>query len=231
MTYIIGDICGNKEKYEKMLEKLSPRETDAVFVIGNVLCGEKGIEILRDMMYRANIFPVLGKQEYYAKRLLPLIAQYGSTEKAAESISDEEKELLKGWLGTKCEKTVSDFLALDEEGREAILDYLSEFAPYEEITEGGKTFVIASSGIRNFNEDTPLEDYTEEDFVFAQTDYTTPYFSDRYLVTGNKPTAMISREFTGKVYSKKRHLAIDCGTLYGGNLAAVCLNPLKVYYC
>ena len=231
MTYIIGDICGNKEKYEKMLEKLSPRETDAVFVIGNVLCGEGGIEILQDMMYRANIFPVLGKQEYYAKRLLPLIAEYGSIEKAAQSIGDEEKELLKGWLGTKCEKTVADFLALDEEGQEAILDYLSEFAAYEEITEGGKTFVIASSGIRDFSEDKPLDDYSEEDFVFAETDYMTPYFSDRYLVTGNKPTAMISREFTGKVYSKKRHLAIDCGALYGGNLAAVCLNPLKVYYC
>ncbi len=230
MTYIIGDICGNKEKYEKMLEKLNPKDTDAVFVIGNVLCGENGIEILQDMMYRANIFPVLGKQEYYAKKLLPLIAENGSTEKAAENISAEEKALLAEWTKLKCEKTVSDFLSLDEEGREAILDYLSEFAPYEEIEEGGKTFVIASSGIRNFDEDKPLEDYDEEDFIFAETDYMTPYFSDRYLVTGSKPTAMISREFTGKVYSKKRHLAIDCGALYGGNLAAVCLNPLKVYY-
>lgn len=231
MTYIIGDICGNKEKYGKMLEKLSPKDTDAVFVIGNVLCGESGIELLQDMMYRANIFPVLGKQEYYAKRLLPLIAEAGSPEKAAENMSDEEKELLADWIKLRCEKTVADFLALDGEGREAILDYLSEFAPYEEIEEGGKTFVIASSGIRDFDEDKPLEDYSEEDFVFAETDYKTPYFSDRYLITGNKPTAMISREFTGKVYSKKRHLAIDCGAYFGGTLAAVCLNPLKVYYC
>jgi serine/threonine protein phosphatase 1 len=231
MTYVIGDIHGNKEKFEQMLEKLNPKDTDAVFVIGNVLCGESGIGLLQDMMYRANIFPVLGKQEYYAKRLLPLIADCGSIEKAAEAAGDEDKSLLADWVKLKCEKTVSDFLALDEEGREAILDYLSEFAPYEEITEGGKTFVITSSGIRSFREDTPLEDYTEEDFVFAETDYMTPYFSDKYLVTGNKPTAMISREFTGKVYSKKRHLAIDCGALYGGNLAAVCLNPLKVFYC
>lgn len=231
MTYIIGDISGNKEKYEKMLEKLNPKETDAVFVIGNILCGESGIEILQDMMYRANIFPVLGKQEYYAKKLLPLIAEYGSIAKAEENLSGENKKLLTEWLNTKYGKTIDAFLALDEEGKEAILDYLSEFAPYEEIEEGGKTFVIASSGIRNFDEDKPLEDYAEEDFIFAETDYMTPYFSDRYLVTGNKPTAMISREFTGKVYSKKRHLAIDCGALYGGNLAAVCLNPLKVYYC
>ncbi len=230
MTYIIGDICGNKEKYEKILEKIKPTDNDAVFVIGNVLCGESGIEILQDMMYKSNIFPVLGKNEYYAKKLLPLIAESGSIEKAAEGMSDEEKTLFGEWVKLKCEKTVADFLSLDEEGRESVLDYLTEFAPYEEITEGGKTFVIASSGIRGFNEDKPLEDYAEEDFVFAETDYMTPYFSDMYLVTGNKPTAMISRDFTGKVYSKKRHLAIDCGALYGGNLAAVCLNPLKVFY-
>jgi hypothetical protein len=50
MTYIIGDICGNKEKYEKILEKINPTDTDAVFVIGNVLCGESGIEILQDIL-------------------------------------------------------------------------------------------------------------------------------------------------------------------------------------
>lgn len=231
MTYIIGDICGNKEKYEKMLEKINPTQNDAVFVMGNVLCGENGVEILQDMMYRANFFPVLGKNEYYAKKLLPLIAESGSIEKTAENLDGEEKTLLADWVKLKCEKTVTDFLALDEEGREAVLDYLTEFAPFEEIEEGGKTFVIVSAGIRAFDEDKPLEDYSEEDFIFAETDYMTPYFSDRYLVTGNKPTAMISREFTGKVYSKKRHLAIDCGALYGGNLAAVCLSPLKVFYC
>lgn len=231
MTYIIGDICGNKEKYEKMLEKLNPRETDAVFVIGDVLCGESGIEILQDMMYRANIFPVLGEKEYFAKRLLPVIAEHGGVEKSAEAMNEEEKELLEKWLSPEAEAVINSFMSLDDEGRESILDYLSEFAPYEEITEGGKTFVITHSGIRNFDEDKDLESYSEEDFIFARTDYQTPYFTDKYLVTGHFPTAKIGKEFAGKVYSKKRHLALDCGVSFGANLAAVCLNPLKVYYC
>ena len=231
MTYIIGDICGNIEKYQKMTEKLNPRDTDSIFVVGNVLCGENGIEILKDMMFKPNVFPVLGQHEYYAKKLLPLVSQYGSAEKAAENMSAEEKELFAQWVKLGCEKTLSDFAGLDEEGKESILDYLEEFNAYEEITEGGKTFVITNAGIRNFDEEKELEDYSEEDFVFAVTDYGTPYFSDKYLVTGHTPTAKIGREFAGKVYSKKRHLAIDCGVLYGGNLAAVCLSPLKVYYC
>lgn len=232
MTYVIGDIHGNKEKYEQMMEKLSPKETDAVFVLGDVIdIGGEGIAVLQDMMYRANVYPVLGEHEYMAKKFLPLIAEKGGTENALESLDGEEKDLLSKWLTMKSEKTIADFLALDEEGREAILDYLSEFTPYEELEEGGKVFVLAHAGINNFDEDKELDDYDEEDFVFAATDYNTPYFSDKYLVTAHTPTVTIGKEFAGKVYSKKRHVAIDCGAAYGGRLAAVCLSPLKVFYC
>lgn len=231
MTYVIGDIHGNKEKYEQMLEKLSPKDTDAVFVLGDVIdIGDDSIAILQDMMYRANVYPVLGDHEYMAKKLLPLISESGSTEKALEATEAEEKELLAKWLTMKSEKTISDFLSLDEEGKEAILDYLSEFTPYEELKEGGKIFVLAHAGINNFDEEKELDEYSEEDFVFAKTDYNTAYFSDKYLVTAHTPTVAIGKEFMGKVYSKKRHVAIDCGCGYGGRLAAVCLNPLKVFY-
>ena len=232
MTYVIGDIHGNKEKYEQMLEKLSPKDTDAVFVLGDVIdVGDDSIAILQDMMYRANVYPVLGEHEYMAKKFLPLIAEKGSAEKALSSLDGEEKELLSKWLTMKSEKTIADFLSLDEEGKEAVLDYLTEFAAYEELEEGGKTFVLAHAGIRNFDEDKELEEYSEEDFVFAKTDYTVPYFSNKYLITAHTPTVAIGKEFAGKVYSKKRHVAIDCGCGYGGKLAAVCLNPLKVFYC
>ena len=75
MIYVIGDIHGCKDKYEAMLSKLAPGEQDAVFVLGDVIdVGDYGIEILTDMMYRANIYPILGEREYYAKKFLPLIA-------------------------------------------------------------------------------------------------------------------------------------------------------------
>ena len=232
MTYVIGDIHGKKEKYLEMLEKLNPSETDAVFVLGDVIgIGDDGIEILRDMMYRANIFPVLGEQEYMAKELFPLISEAKSIAEAKALLSDEKAELFEKWLTMKSEKTISDFLSLDEENKESIIDYLSEFAPYEEIEAGGKSFILAHAGIDGFEEGKPLDEYDEKAFVFAETDYQKSYFPDSYLVTGHTPTAMIDRQYTGKVYAKKRHLAIDCGAAYGGRLAAVCLEKLKVYYC
>ena len=231
MIYVIGDIHGDKEKFDSMMEKLSPTDNDTVFVLGDIInIGDSSIELLQDMMYRPNVYPVLGEHEYMAKKIFPLIAEFSSIDEANEKLSGEDKELFSKWLTMKSVKTTEDFLSLDEEGKESIIDYLSEFEAVEEIEAGGKDFVLCHAGINNFEEDKDLSEYDEEDFVFAKTDYSTIYFADRYLVTGHTPTAVIDRSLTGKVYSKKRHLAIDCGCGYGGRLAAVCLDKLKVYY-
>lgn len=232
MIYVIGDIHGCKDKYEEMLSKLSPKETDAVFVLGDVIdVGEDSVEILQDMMYRANIYPVLGEHEYMAKKVLPAIINMGSLDEAKEKLSGEDKDNLEKWLTMKSEKTISDFLALSEEDKESIIDYLSEFQAYEEIEAGGKTFVLVHAGIENFEEGKDLEEYTEEDFVFAKTDYSKVYFKNKYLITGHTPTVAINQKLMGKVYSKNGHIAIDCGAAYGGRLAAICLDALKLHYC
>lgn len=232
MIYVIGDIHGNKDKYDEILVKLSPADTDAVFVLGDVIdVGDNSIEILQDMMYRANIYPVLGEHEYMAKKLLPLIMQAKTLDEAKAMLSGENAEMLDKWLTMKSEKTVSDFLKLGDEDKESIIDYLSEFQAYEEVQAGGKTFVLAHAGINGFDETKDLEDYSEEDFVFAQTDYSKIYFKNKYLITGHTPTVAINQKLMGKVYSKNGHIAIDCGAAYGGRLAAICLDALKLYYC
>ena len=232
MIYVIGDIHGNKAKYDEMLTTLSPADTDAVFVLGDVIdVGDDSIEILQDMMYRANIYPVLGEHEYMAKKILPLIAKAKTLDEAKTMLSGEDIADLDKWLAMKSEKTISDFLALGEEDKESIIDYLSEFQAYEEVEAGGKTFILVHAGINNFDAEKDLEDYSEEDFVFAQTDYTKAYFKNKYLITGHTPTVAINQKFIGKVYSKNGHIAIDCGAAYGGRLAAICLDALKLYYC
>ena len=150
MIYVIGDIHGNKDKYDEILAKLSPADTDAVFVLGDVIdVGDNSIEILQDMMYRANIYPVLGEHEYMAKKLLPLIMQAKTLDEAKAMLSGENAEMLDKWLAMKSEKTVSDFLKLGDEDKESIIDYLSEFQAYEEVQAGGKTFVLAHGYIHS----------------------------------------------------------------------------------
>ncbi len=231
MTFVIGDIHGCYDKYIQMLEKMNPTDKDAVFVLGDVIgIGDEGIKVLQDMMYRTDIYPVLGEHEYMAKKVFPVISDFSSLEQAEDKLTGEDKDNLIKWLSMKAEKTISDFLSLDEEGKESIIDYLSEFQPHEKIKAGSKTFVLCHSGIDNFSEEKELEQYSEEDFVFAKTDYGKIYFPDKYLITGHTPTVAIDKSLTGKVYAKKRHLAIDCGAVYGARLAGICLDTLKVYY-
>lgn len=232
MIYVIGDIHGSKDKYDEMLSKISPKDTDAIFVLGDIIdIGEDSIEILQDMMYRANIYPVLGEHEYMAKKILPLISDAKNLDQAKDMLSGDDKADFEKWLGMKSEKTISDFLSLDSDDKEGIIDYLSEFQAYEEVEAGGKTFVLTHAGIDNFDPDKDLEDYSEEDFVFAKTDYSKVYFKNKYLITGHTPTVAINQKLMGKVYSKNGHIAIDCGAAYGGKLAAICLDALKLYYC
>ena len=230
MIYVMGDIHGCKDKYDDMLEQLKPQELDAVFVLGDVIDeGDDGIAILNDMMYRANIYPVLGEREYYAKKFLPLIAEKGDAEKALASLEGEDREQLAKWLSRKSGKTIADFRALSQEGREDLLDYLEEFAAFEEIECKGKKFVLTHAGIDN-HEDRDLYEHEEEDFIFAETDYGKAYFKDAFLVTGHTPTVAIDKKLFGKPYAKNKHLAIDGGCGLGGKLIAICLDTLKVYY-
>ena len=230
MIYVMGDIHGCKEKYDDMLSQLNPQEMDAVFVLGDVIDqGDDGIAILNDMMYRANIYPVLGEREYYAKKFLPVIAEKGDAEKALASLEGEDKDMLAKWLSMKSEKTISNFLKLSEDDREALLDYLEEFAAFEEIECKGKKFILTHAGISN-HEDRDLYEHEEEDFVFAETDYGKAYFKDAFLVTGHTPTVAIDKKLLGKPYAKNKHLAVDGGAAFGGKLIAICLDTLKVYY-
>ncbi len=231
MIYVIGDIHGMKDKYDAMIEKISPESTDAVFVLGDVIdVGDDSIAILKDMMYRANIYPVLGEHEYMAKKVFPLISSFKSIDQAMGALDGDDKELLSSYLAMKSEKTICDFLSLSEEDKESIIDYLSEFQCYEEVEAGGKTFVLAHAGIDGFDPNKELDDYDEEAFVFAKTDYSKPYFKNKYLITAHLPTVAINPKLMGKVYSKNGHIAIDCGAAYGGKLACVCLDRLKLMY-
>ncbi len=234
MIYVMGNIRGTKDKYDEMMAKISLGFEDAVFVIGDIIgAGDDSIAILQDMMCNSGVYPVLGEQEYYAKKLFPCIKGFADIDSAKAVLEAENADLFDKWLTAGIEKTVTDFLALDGEEQEAIIDFLEEFQPYEKLEVKGKTFVLAYAGIGGFEVGKDLDDYAEEDFIFAENDYTKAIFpKGTALVTGHTPTVVIDKALGGKIYSKNGHIAIDCGCGYpGGKLATLCLDKMKVYYC
>lgn len=231
MIYVMSDLHGMADKYKLMLDKLDLQPEDALFVLGDVIDkGEDGIRILADMRYRSNIYPVLGEHEYLAKKLLPVFEDADSKEECESLLTDETKNLYDFWMMSGGEPTLTGFLNLSGEDRESIIDYLGEFEPYEQVEAAGRSYVLVHAGINGFDAGKELDEYDESDFVLKPADLKKVYFKNSFLVSGHVPTGELTGDGKNRVLSKNHQLRIDCGAYEGGQLAAVCLDTLKVYY-
>ena len=245
MHYVISDIHGNYDKYIALLEKIEFSDEDTLFILGDVIDrGPDGIKVLQDMMLRSNVFPILGNHEYMA--LSSLAVLMGEiTEDSVKDMSEETMNQPFLWMANGGEPTMDAFFELSQEEKRDILEYLEEFDLFMELQCGGKNFVLVHGSLGSFDFDPvkPLEEYDLDELLFERADYDKVYFPDKYLVTGHTPTRVIhARErgflyrelcptkYIDEVYMKNNHIAIDCGCVYGGKLAAICLETLEVFY-
>ena len=121
---------------------------------------------------------------------------------------------------------------MDAEERQDILDYLADCSIFEDISVNGNRFVLAHADIHGFSEERDLEDYDISDFLFYRAQYQKRYFSGEhtFLVTGHTPTMMIREDGKPLVYQGNGHIGLDCGCVYGGKLAAYCLDTQEITY-
>lgn len=228
MIYVMAGIHGEFDAYEKMLKKIKFSDEDDLYILGNCIDhGPEPIKVLQDMMLRPNVYPIIGEHEYVAYRILSKL-----TKVLASGENNLDKEMmakLRSWQEDGGEVTLEQFQSLDEDERLFILEYLEEFEPYDIVTVGKKEYILVHAGLDNFSPDRELDDYSIEELIFKPVDYSKVYFKDKYLVTGHTPTVLQPGN-TGKIIVKNRHIAIDCGKVFGGKLACICLDTKKVYY-
>ncbi|MCM1299608.1 MAG: metallophosphoesterase [Firmicutes bacterium] len=233
-TYCISDIHGDYERYRAILQKINLRDRDTLYVIGDVIDrGKDSLKILKDMMMRVNVIPIIGNHEYMAINCLKFLMKDITKEEIAKLDKDIVEGLLE-WQNVGGQTTIDEFHRLSAEDKEDIIDYLSEFTLYEEAEAGGKSFVLVHAGLEGFDPDKSLDDYKLHEMIFNTPDYSRVYFKDKYLVTGHLPTAFIEENpEPNKIFKANNHIAIDCGCGMGmedGRLGAICLDDFKEYY-
>lgn len=243
MIYAIADIHGQYDKYLSMLTKINFCDNDILFVLGDVIDrGPHGMKILQDMMMRTNVYPILGNHEYMALTAIPWLMQE-ITDATVENIDPEMMQGLIEWMNVGGTASITEFRNLSREEQESILDYLSEFVLYEIVEAGGKEFVLVHAGLCNFDKRRTLDDYDLSEVLFHKPDYDIQYFEDKYLVTGHTPTRiayaaeqgvlleeLTNSEYKDVIFKKNNHIAIDCGSSFGGKLGCICLDTLEEYY-
>ena len=100
------------------------------------------------------------------------------------------------------------------------------------IEDDGMLYILVHAGIQNFDPSKELDEYNVSDFLWERLDYGRRYFpGDRIiLVSGHTPTVMIRDDKKPFIYRENGHIALDCGCVFGGNLAAYCIETGEVTY-
>ena len=220
MTYVVANLHGELDKYKALLDKIRFSKKDILYVLGDTAdYGADAVALLTELSMAENVYPVAGEHDFLALRML---AGFDKMLKSGSMPDADFAAEMTAWAADGGAATLEGFRALDEDMREGLLDYLSEFALFEEVEAGGKDYVLVHAGICGFDADKELDEYEPEDF-FAVPD-SEKYYDGRVVIVGHVPTA------SGRIEREGNLIRIDCGPKDGGALACLCLETGEEFY-
>lgn len=233
MRYIVSDIHGCYKEYRALLKKIAFSDEDELYVLGDAMDrGAEPVKVIQDMMNRANVFYIIGNHDYMMLSALNKLMVEVTEENYDNHLDEDDVMTYLHWIQDGGEVTAERFSKLTNEEKMDILNYLKEASVYEILEEEEKTYLLVHAGLNHFSEEKELYEYELEDIIWHRTDYTKRYFQnpDVIVVTGHTPTPLIREDGQPLVYQENGHLALDCACVFGGRLAAYCVETGEVIY-
>ena len=231
-TYVISDIHGQYDKFIAMLDAINLRDSDTLYVLGDILDrGPHPIKVMLKLMEMPNAICIVGNHEYMAAEVLSFLMQE-VTDRSLDELDYKTLDNLVTWQYNGAKTTIDEFRELSAEMQAEVIDFIKDMSIYEELSVGGKEYLLVHAGLGNFDPAKDILDYSLHDLVWKQADYSRQYFDDKIVITGHTPTQFIKdNPKPGFIYRNNNHLAIDCGAyLEDGRLAAVCLETGEEFY-
>ena len=229
MIYVMSDLHGCFDKYKEMLSLIDLVPRDTLYVLGDVIDrGPDGIKILRDMMLRPNVFPLLGNHEFTAAVCLPWLMEEVTGQSLA-ALDETQLAALSEWIANGGGPTLRSLKELSQDEREDIQEYFREMELYAEVETGGRSFVLTHSAPEHFAPDKSLDSYDLQDFLFGRPEADAAYYPDKILVFGHTPTRILGGG--DKILRRETWIDIDCGCVFkGGQLGCLCLDTMEEFY-
>ena len=227
MQYVLSDLHGRYDLYLRMLERIGFGGGDVLYYLGDAADrGPDGISVIRDLMGRRNVMPLLGNHEDMFRRSIR-----GSVGSPPRQYRAEARRNYRNWTRNNGgDVTWAAYCALPEPEQREIAGWLEALPPYYELRAGGRDFLLAHAGVGSYAPEKKLSACTLDDFIWGRTDYRRVYYRDRYLVTGHTPTLLIDPAFRGRIWRGNNHIAVDCGAVFFGTLGCLCLDTLEEFY-
>ena len=227
MIYVVSNLHGNYTKFKELLKTISFKDTDIMYVLGDIVdYGDESMELIGDLSVRYNVYPIVGEHDYLAVKML---SGFEQMLKSGETPDKKFITKMTEWAADGGQTTLDAYRTLDAEMREGIIDYLSDMTLYEEVSAGGKNYLLVHAGIAGFKKGVDLEDLKPEAFFTEALDLTKKYFDDVTVVVGHNPTTE-DNGGNGKIFFGNGSIAIDCGEARGGTIGCLRLDDLKEYY-
>lgn len=231
MVYVMSDLHGCFDLYKKMLDKIKLSDNDTLYILGDILDrGEGGIKIIWDIIKHKNIIPLVGNHDYTAYIVLKRLYSPIPKKECKSEYLKNVISLYRDWIKDGGQPTYDAFQRLSEKEREEFFCFIENMDTYAEITVGKNDFVLTHSGLGHFDKKKPLSKYPLDDLIWARMNYNEVYFDGKYLVSGHTPTGLIDKEYSGRIYRKNNHIAIDCGAVFCGTLGCIRLDDFKEFY-
>ena len=225
MTYVVSNIHGNYEKFKQLLSDIRFKDSDVMYILGDMVdYGEDPIGLICDVSMRYNVLPILGEADYNALELLTAL------DKMLLGSAPDGDALTKmaEWMANGGATTIEGFKALDADMREGVIDYLSDMALYEEVSVGGKDYLLVHAGISDFDPDASLDDYMPEDFISSPLSPDERYFDGVTVIVGHIPTSELGG--SNRIFYGESSIHIDCGAAFDGALGCLRLEDGKEFY-
>lgn len=125
MIYVMSDIHGCYEEYLEALRMIDFKDDDQLYVLGDMVDrGKEPIKLLKDMMSRHNVFPLLGNHEYMALTVLRKLCVEITEDNVDNHLNEEDMMSYMNWMENGGNTTIEQFQQLSKEEQEDILDYL-----------------------------------------------------------------------------------------------------------
>ena len=225
MTYVMSDLHGMYEKYLKMLDVIKFSDEDVLYILGDIIDrGPEPIEIILDIMTRPNIICIKGNHEHMALDCMRYLT-------GNNILTFRIMDMMYNWDSNSSQTTKAGFEKLEIAEKNAVTDFISGFAVYKEIIVNNRDYILVHAGLGNFRPDKKLNEYTEHELLWTRPDFEKMYFPDKYLVCGHTLTRKIaSNSSPDRIFREKNNIAIDCGAVFGGKLACLCLETYEEFY-
>lgn len=230
-TYVMSDIHGLWDKFQKMMDLLDLKESDTIYFLGDVIDrGEDGIKILEYILNDPRFILLMGNHEYMMYQALE--EGKGKLEINMEYIQ---------WMLNGAQPTIDAFLKLDEQRQKELFHIIKNLpVAITDLVVNDRHFYLTHGCYSELEKEGTLylKDIEEPIlFVWQRVDPNEISLKDKILVAGHT----IASYYHGKYEIFHNHpdifqsnyIDVDCGCSCNNDdcqFAALRLEDLKEFY-